>query len=154
MNMYQLKVSIVGMTKLHRIIEASGNCTFDDVHDVIFQAFDRDDPHLYSFFITKKELKSSRLIYDFPEISYPMNLEDGTIPDQDSKSTTTTRIDDVELKEKDIFYYLFDFGDEWWHRIRVESITKSEPTKKKVIRIVKSVGDSPPQYPDNDEEEY
>jgi enterochelin esterase-like enzyme len=60
------------------------------------------------------------------------------------------------LSAKEFLYYLFDFGDEWWHQIRVESITDS-PSKKKSIKIVEKVGDSPSQYEceedDWDEEE-
>lgn len=154
MNMYQLRVSIVGRAKLYRIIEASGNCTFDDLHRVIFQAFDRGDPHLYSFFITKKDVKSTRSIYKYPEITHPMSLENGISFGRETRSSNKTRIDDVKLDEKDVFFYLFDFGDEWWHRIRVQSITESEATKKKVIRIAKSVGESPSQYPVYDEDEF
>lgn len=154
MNMYRFKVSIVGMARLHRIMEASGNCTFDDVHDAIFQAFDRYDPHLYSFYMTKKEMKNTHSISRCPEITHPANLGHDVSFEQGAKSTKNTRIDDVDLEEKDIFYYLFDFGDEWWHRIRVESITEADSSRKKILHVVKSVGDSPPQYLAHDEEEY
>jgi len=55
------------------------------------------------------------------------------------------------LKEKDVFHYLFDFGDDWWHRIKVESINETN-SKKKDIKTIKSVGASPPQYPDYDDD--
>lgn len=66
-------------------------------------------------------------------------------------STAETRIGDVDLKEKDVIHYLFDFGDDWWHRVRVQSVDKSTSNKKHV-RLVKSVGASPPQY-DYDEDD-
>ena len=50
MKIYQFRVSIIGIPNLYRTIEVSENCTFDDLHDAIFQAFDRYDSHLYSFF--------------------------------------------------------------------------------------------------------
>ena len=67
------------------------------------------------------------------------------------KSTEKTRIGDVGLKEKDVFHYLFDFGDDCWHRIKVESINETN-SKKKDIKIIKSVGASLPQYPDYDDD--
>jgi len=74
-----------------------------------------------------------------------------------SRSTETTQIQDAGLMEKDVFHYLFDFGDDWWHRIRVQSI-KETTAQRKTIRITKVVGESPPQYPDydefDDEDEY
>lgn len=155
MKMYRFKVSIVGITNLHRVIEASGNCTFDDLHDAIFEAFDRYDEHLYSFFITKSDSKSRRSIVQAPEITHPEAMEDFMGFGKKTRSTAITTIDDVKLEVKDVFHYLFDFGDDWWHRIRVESITESSSGKKSV-RIVKSVGQSPPQYPeyvDEDEDE-
>ena len=66
------------------------------------------------------------------------------------KTTARTRIGDVGLKEKDVFHYLFDFGDDWWHRIKVQSINETK-SKKKHIKLIKTVGESPPQYPDYDE---
>ncbi|MBW2115363.1 MAG: plasmid pRiA4b ORF-3 family protein [Deltaproteobacteria bacterium] len=146
MRIYQLRVSIIGIPKLYRIFEASENCTFDDFHDAIFKAFDRYDDHLYSFFITRKDTKNMRSIYYSPEITHPQNV----------KSTAKTRIGDVDLNENDVFHYLFDFGDDWWHRIRVQNVNETK-SKKKYIKLIKSYGESPPQYPDYDEdydEEY
>jgi len=156
MKIYQFRVSIIGIPKLYRIIEASENCTFDDLHDAIFQAFDRFDEHLYSFFITRKDTKDIRSIYDAPEIAHPMSLEDMIGFGKMKKSTAKTRIGDADLNEKDVFHYLFDFGDDWWHRIKVQNINETK-SNKKYLKIIKSVGESPPQYPDyNDDydEEY
>ena len=61
------------------------------------------------------------------------------------------KIRDLNLYEKGKFYYLFDFGDDWWHRIRVQNITETK-SKKKHIKLIKSVGESPPQYPDYDDD--
>ena len=58
LTLYRLKVSLdfyrkVPMTKLHRIIELSENATFDDLHNQIFEAFERFDPHMYRFYLTR-----------------------------------------------------------------------------------------------------
>ncbi len=147
MKIYQFRVSIIGIPKFYRIIEASENCTFDDFHYAIFQSFDRYDDHLYSFFITRKDTKNMRRIYDSPEITHPQNVEDIMGFGERKKSTARTRICDVALNEKDIFHYLFDFGDDWWHRIKVQKVNETK-SKKKHIKLIKSVGESPPQYPD------
>ena len=151
MKKYQFRVSIIGIPGLYRIIEAPENCTFDDFHDAIFQAFDRYDEHLYSFFITKKDTKNIRSIYGAPEITHPMNLEDIMGFGRMKQSAGETRIGDVDLNENDVFHYLFDFGDDWWHRIKVQNINETK-SKKKHIKLIKSVGESPPQYPDYDED--
>lgn len=151
MKIYQFRISIIGIPKLYRTIEASENCTFDDLHDVIFQAFNRFDDHLYSFFITRKDTKNMRAVYDAPEITHPMNVEGIMGFEEMKQSTAKTRIGDVGLNENDIFHYLFDFGDDWWHRIKVQNISETK-SKKKHIKLIKSVGESPPQYPDYDDD--
>ncbi|GBC59164.1 hypothetical protein DENIS_0100 [Desulfonema ishimotonii] len=152
MKVYQLRVSIIGLARVYRIIEASEDCTLDDLHDEIFDAFDRFDPHLYSFFITRKDTDSFRAIYDAPEFTHPDNTEP-FMGEAAKDSAAETRIGDIGLKEKEVFHYLFDFGDDWWHRIRVQSV-KEVKAPKEVIRITKSVGNSPPQYPDYEDEEF
>jgi hypothetical protein len=151
MRIYQFRISIMEIPKLYRTIEVSENCTFDDIHDAIFNAFDRYDHHLYSFFITRKDTTNIRSIYDAPEVTHPQNVEDIMGFGKRKKSTAKTRIGDVGLNEKDVFHYLFDFGDDWWHRIRVQNITETK-SKKKHIKLIKSFGESPPQYPDYDDD--
>jgi hypothetical protein len=154
MRLFQLRVSIVGVPKVYRIIDASENCTFEDLHETIFGAFNRYDPHLYSFLITKSDTKNFRTIWSAPEITHPENTEDFMGFGEKKMSVATIKIGDVGLKEKDVFHYLFDFGDDWWHRIRVQSIRKGAFRREhKHIMVVKSVGSSPPQYPDYDEYE-
>jgi hypothetical protein len=151
MKIFQFRISIIGIATIYRIIEASANCTFDDFHDSIFRAFDRYDHHLYSFFITRNDTKNIRNIYDAPEITHPQNVEDIMGFGKRRKSASKTRIGDVGLNENDVFHYLFDFGDDWWHRIRVQNIDETK-SRKKHIKLIKSVGESPPQYPDYDDD--
>jgi hypothetical protein len=150
MKKFQLKVSIIGISKLYRVIEVSENSTFDDLHHAIFAFFNRDDPHLYSFFITKSDSKNIRSINKAPEITHPENSEDLIGFGGRKKSASQTKIGSVGLAEKDVFHYLFDFGDEWWHRIRVEKIIESEAAGQRA-RLLKAVGESPPQYPGEDD---
>ena len=152
MKIYQFRVSIIGIPRVYRVIEVTDNCTFDDLHDAIFNAFDRYDSHLYSFFITKEDTKNIQSIFNAPEITHPQNVGDIMGSGRKRKSTANTRIEDIDLNEKDVFHYLFDFGDDWWHRIRVQSI-RTGGFKKKSIKIIKSVGKSPEQYPDYDDYE-
>ena len=150
MKSYLLKVSIIGIPRVTRLLEVSENSTFADLHEAIFEAFHRYDPHLYSFFLTGKDTRNMRAIYQAPEITHPQAMEDLLGFGRQKKSAERTRLGDARLAEKDVFHYLFDFGDDWWHRIRVESVLEA-PAKRKYIKMVKSVGPSPPQYPDEGE---
>ena len=153
MHVYQLRVSIMGIPKLYRIIEASEGCTLDDLHQAIFEAFERFDAHLYSFFITGEDAKSIGKIVQSPEVTHPQAMESIAGSGREQRSSYKTRLGDLRLQEKQVFHYLFDFGDEWWHRIRVQKVYEA-PSGKKYVRVVKAVGESPPQYPDFDDEEW
>jgi hypothetical protein len=152
MKKYLLKVSLIGRPRLYRMIETSENATLKDLHDAIFDAFDRYDPHLYSFFLTRKDTKSVRTIYNAPEFTHPKNTKDFIGFGPPKRSAAKTRIGDLALAEKDVFHYLFDFGDDWWHRIRVENVEEA-PDGHKFVNVVKAVGKAPDQYPDYDEED-
>ena len=146
----------MGIPKLHRIIEVTGNCTFEDLHDKIFEAFERYDPHLYSFYLTKEDTKSKVKIWESPEITHPQNtLSDVWDENKEKEYADEVKIEEANLQPKDVFYYWFDFGDNWWHRIRVQA-AEDIIDNKKSIKIIKSVGEAPPQYPDYEdfEEEY
>lgn len=78
MKVYCIKVALFYNKRIYRNIEIIENQSLADLHASIFEAFDRYDEHLYSFFLTGKAIKSTRKIYDFPEITHPMNLEDLT----------------------------------------------------------------------------
>ena len=153
MKSYLLKVSIIGLPRVYRLFEVSEKSTFVDLHDAIFDAFHRYDPHLFSFFLTGKDTKNVRAIFQAPEITHPQNTEDFMGFGPRKKSAARTRLGDIGFAQKDVFHYLFDFGDDWWHRIRVETVVES-PAKRKYIKLVKSMGQSPPQYPDPEEDEW
>ena len=61
-----------------------------------------------------------------------------------------TTLDSLGLTLDQSFGYWFDFEDDWWHRIDVVAIEELTPGGK-YTRLIKSVGKSPPQYPDEDE---
>jgi len=78
------------------------------------------------------------------------DLDDEEDVDEDEGSVARTTIDALNLKVKNAFFYWFDFGDDWWHRISVVAIEDKASTGK-YPKVVKRVGKNPPQYPDADE---
>ena len=53
MEVYTFKVALDSDKRTYRVIEIRGNQTMDAFHEIIFNAFDRDDEHLYSFYLTR-----------------------------------------------------------------------------------------------------
>jgi hypothetical protein len=57
----------------------------------------------------------------------------------------------LNLKPKQRFLYLFDYGDEW--QFEVEFIEEGTSEGRHYPRIIDLKGESPQQYADYDEEE-
>ncbi|MDZ7291698.1 MAG: plasmid pRiA4b ORF-3 family protein [candidate division KSB1 bacterium] len=152
--LYTLTVYIIGGPlseeyegkETSRTIQIKGSQTLEDLHEVIFAAFDRWENHFYEFNLGTGPYDRSK-IYSLRIAS--IGYDDSEKPIGEIETTT---IDDLGLKVGRAFGYTFDFGDDWQHQINVEAIEPA-PTRGKFPRIIKRVGKSPPQYPDVDEDD-
>lgn len=151
-SLYVLEVFIIGglvtedfvskNPEISRVIEIKGSNTLQDLHRIIFKAFDREEEHLYEFQIGgagPQDDNASR---------YSLQTPYSDLSDMDG-DVITTRLIDAGLAAGDAFGYWFDFGDDWWHQINVIEIKEKYP-KGKYPKISQWVGASPPQYPDFD----
>lgn len=124
-----------------RTIEIKGSQTLSELHGAIFDAFDREEEHMYEFQFGKgpHDPKGDRYV-----LSMGMNS-----PFDDKSTTkddvTRTTIGSLGLKVDHSFGYWFDFGDDWYHQINVAAIADEIPAGK-YPRIIKRTGKSPPQY--------
>ncbi len=66
-------------------------------------------------------------------------------------SMERTRMGKLGLQRGQVFWYWYDLGDDWVHRITVLAVGQAEPGTR-YPRVVARVGESPPQYRDWDEE--
>jgi hypothetical protein len=109
--------------------------------------------HLYSFYFPRgvppKGHRYELCVRDGKEYTHPFALE-GPFDESEAEDATKTKVGSLGLKEGQKFFYLFDFGDEWWHEITVEAVD-APAGKGKYPRILEKKGKSPPQYPDEDE---
>ncbi len=160
--LYTLEVTITkgSMTKrflrsnpvLSRTIEIRADQTLNQLHRTIFEAFGRwDNCHLSLFNMGNGILDRDgdhyvlQFIYDDPdEIAF--NNEPVPVG-----SMERTRMGKLGLQPGQVFWYWYDFGDDWIHRITVLSIGEAEPGAR-YPRVIARVGESPPQYRDWDEE--
>jgi hypothetical protein len=147
------KVALSGRKNVWRRIAVRGDQTLDDLHEAIFDAFDRDDEHLYSFYFSPPGTKSRRNIQrNSIEYTHPEAIEEGFYSRAEVHDAATAPVGALALQPKQTIYYLFDFGDEWWHEITVEQIDVPVEAGD-YPRLLESKGKSPPQYPDLDEED-
>jgi Plasmid pRiA4b ORF-3-like protein len=156
MNIYTLEVFIIsGLVNekfarknpiISRTLEIRGDQTLVEFHEIIFKAFDRYDEHIYEFQIGGKgpdDPKARR--YGLP--AYQVEISDDFKLAGDVEQTT---IDSLKLKKDEAFGYWFDFGDNWWHQVNVIAIEMKTP-KGRYPKITNRVGQSPPQYMEDDE---
>lgn len=128
-----------------RTIQIRGDQTLERLHECIFAAFGRDDPHLYEF-----QMGQGPMDPDGPRYVLPEAADDDSGPPVAGTVDATT-IDQMGLEEGRQFGYWFDFGDDWHHQIGVKKI-EDGPGDGEYPRVTRRVGASPPQYVDEDEE--
>lgn len=129
-----------------RVIDIRGFHTLEDLHQAIFTAFDREDAHMYEFQIGGKKPMDRKAVH------YGIALDDDDF-DENVKNAETTCIAALNLKTGRSFFYWFDFGDDWWHKVRLLAINPPAMGKGRYPRIVEKKGESPPQYADWDEDD-
>jgi hypothetical protein len=129
-----------------RTIQVRGDQTLQDLHDAIFDAFDREEEHMYEFQFGKGPMDPKGPRYVLPNA---FGIQGGE-PNPPAGRVDTTTIASLGLKAGDRFGYWFDFGDDWWHQINVETIEDTVP-RGRFPKVTKRVGKSPPQYPDEDD---
>lgn len=149
MKIYTVNVSLIDFPEVQRIFDVSEASTFAALHKAIFKAFDRYDEHLYSFFLSRIDTDDVNTIFtEMPEVTHPVHLDDVLAFEKEGYATTKATFGQFAFKEGEIIHYLFDFGDEWWHRIHIEAIREAN-VKRASVKHVKSIGEAPPQYPDD-----
>ncbi|MCP4707848.1 MAG: plasmid pRiA4b ORF-3 family protein [Planctomycetes bacterium] len=134
---------------IHRTIAIRGGQTLEDLHYAIFKAFNRDEDHLYSFYFPPPGYTVGRNVWIMArkstEYTHPYNMEECYGSDKTFYNAAHTTIDSLNLKTRKNFWYLFDFGDEWWHKITTQKCNE-KPKSGKYPRVTEKKGKSPPQY--------
>lgn len=128
-----------------RTIAIKGGQTLADLHRAIFQAFDREEEHMYEFQVGGSGPNDPDAKRYGLKQAFSASLS-GDTPDGD---VAKTQINDLGLTVGQVFGYWFDFGDDWWHFIEVEAI-QAKSGKGKYPKVTHRVGASPPQYADFD----
>jgi hypothetical protein len=147
-NLYVLSVYLTGGAinekfankVISRVIEIRGDQTLEQLHQAIFKAYDRWEEHQYEFQFGKRPFD-------------PAGPNYGVLGADKRKKAScdarATKLDDLDLKPHRAFGYWFDFGDDWYHQVQVERIEQAIPTVS-YPRVIKRVGQSPPQYCDDE----
>jgi hypothetical protein len=109
-NIFVFRIILADSTpRIWRKLRVPGYFTLADLHKAVQIAFGWTDSHLHSFTIGSAD--------------YVMDSEmDQDFYAEECFSEADHRLDDLGLEEKQIFSYLYDFGDSWEHKITVSEI--------------------------------
>ncbi len=152
MNIYRIRVELIQSPYdegegTWRVIEIKGSQTLHQLHRAIFKAFDRWEHHLYSFFMSANR-RDHRNEYAPPDF-----FEDEEWEEDLPQDASTARLDSLGLTTRSTFGYVFDYGDDWEHRLKVLRISDETPAGR-YPRIIERSGASPPQYPVREADEW
>ncbi len=132
---------------ISRTIQIRGDQTLEDLHQAIFDAYDRNEEHMYEFQIGGKRPMDPMARH----YVLPIDMDSPFSDPKPAGNVKRTTMVSLRLKVGDTFAYWFDFGDDWWHQINVVAIEDEVPPGK-YPRLIKRIGESPPQYVDWEEE--
>lgn len=128
---FTFKVTYLRDPDVWRVIEIRGDQTLNQLHYAIQNAVDFDADHLYSFYMSNRAWDETTA-YSSPYAEGP--------------SAGGVKIRDLNLRMKQRFLYLFDYGDDHRFEVQLIEVDPGAPKEADYPRIVKSHGEDPVQY--------
>jgi hypothetical protein len=136
MDVFELEIVCERDQRCVRRAEFLASHTLWDVHRVILREFDLDNDHLWAFFMSGE--------------CHDPDTEFGGTP-LDGGTAAKARLGELDLEEGVSIAYVFDFGDELRHPVRVVRIAEQE-VGLEYPRVTRRTGTPPPQYRYQDDE--
>jgi hypothetical protein len=126
-----------GTAEVWREIELAANQTLADLGNAIPLAFDFDDPHLWSFFLSGKAWDRAT--------EYALHSEANLLGGACPRAAGRIRIHEVSFPGatgKKEFLFLFDYGDEWHFGVKLRHVTEQVESGAQYPRVVASQGEA------------
>jgi Plasmid pRiA4b ORF-3-like protein len=124
---FRVRVDLTGTKPpLWRRLEVASDLYLNEVHEVIQAAFGWTDSHLHEF-------ASGQDYYHVTTEHYlcPFEADEGRtgVPEED------VRLDEVLAEPGDKLFYLYDFGDDWMHVIKLEAVQPRDDSAPAAVCI-------------------
>jgi len=124
-------ISVSAGTGCYRHIQISKSATLYKLHKAIISAFEFEDDHAHAFFMDNHYWSGYAAFFS-------MKMRG------DERLTKSYKLEKLNLTKGDQFKYVFDFGDEWRFQCKV---LREVDEQLDIPRVIRSVGESPEQYP-------
>lgn len=126
---YTFKISLSKGTS--RKVVLSAKHTMEDLHQIIINAFQFDDDHLYSFFMDGEKWSQDCIASPNDDFGHA--------------DASKVQIGAIGLSSKQKFLYVYDYGEEWTFIVEVDNI--KEDSQQLFNPYVKETkGEAPQQY--------
>ena len=116
---YRIRVDLQeAKPPIWRRLEVTSDLMLDRLHDVLQAAMGWTDSHLHEF--VSGASATDRLAEHYRPVD---SIDDGL----DGIDETSVRLDELLVDPGDRLFYVYDFGDDWTHTLRLEAVTPREP---------------------------
>ena len=139
---------------IYKTIDVLSTTTLEELHRIIFFLFERYDEHMWEFHFGASSPMSRSGLHICSDGEMEADWLDGMGDEEEErKDCRLYTLEDLHIAPRQHFFYIFDYGDMWEHKIVVSSYQEVKEADPDTFRLVKSVGQVPPQYPDFDDED-
>jgi Plasmid pRiA4b ORF-3-like protein len=141
-----IRAALEGKATIYRDIEIEASKSLYKLAEAIVAAFGFDFDHAFGFYtgLTAATMMTKRPRYEL--------FADMGDADPGVLGVKRTKIQQALPAVGRTMLFLFDYGDEWLFRVRLQGTAK-KITKVRYPRIVATRGEAPEQYPEPDEED-
>lgn len=143
---FQFKIQLKNITKppVWRKVVVPSNITFSMFHSIIQVAMGWYDSHLYSFSPTgygsEPWIEEDS---DMFSLGFDDDNDDDNDDDDELTLATKLKLSDIFKTEGQTFTYIYDFGDDWEHKITLEEIDKLNISP--IPKLIGGKGACPPE---------
>ncbi len=128
-----VRVDLVGAKPpVWRRLVLPSTLRLDQLHGVLQAVFDWTDSHLHRFSLDDEAWG------DGEKYLCPYDVEEG---EDDGVPASDVRLDEVVAATGDVLTYLYDYGDDWHHRLVVEQVGPAVDD----VRLLAGHGAAPPE---------
>lgn len=121
LSIHVLYVELVGIhPAIWRELHVRSDMRLSKLHDVLQAAFGWNDSHMHVFEDTSRQ----RYGHTAGETD-AMGFGDAALRDEREYTVA-----DIAPRARSLFGYIYDFGDDWVHRLRVKKVQPAEPGKR------------------------
>jgi hypothetical protein len=138
-----IRAALAGKASIYRDIEIEGSKSLYRLAEAIVSSFGFDFDHAFGFY---SGLKPATMMRASPKYELFADMGDA---DPGVLSVKKTRVGQAFPAVGHAMVFLFDYGDEWLFRVKLEKTAK-KIAKVRYPRIVATHGEAPEQYPDPD----